>query len=178
MHFSFWEKLGFATLCTLWLVWGSFMIGEQLVQADESQLAELRIAVPEDEGAAGEPAEEAAPVDVVAMLGSADPEEGVTVFRKCQACHTVESGGAHKVGPNLWNVLNRPIADADGYSYSGTLQDMEGEWSYQGLSDFLERPRDYAPGTKMSFAGLRDPQDRADVIAYLRSLADSPKPLP
>ncbi len=113
------------------------------------------------------PAEdEAAGPDIIEVMASADPEAGAAVFRKCQSCHKLEEG-ANGTGPYLHGVVGREIASADGFGYSDALSGMEGEWTVEELSAFLQNPKDYAPGTVMSFAGLRDIQDRADVIAYL-----------
>ena len=100
-------------------------------------------------------------------------------MKKCTACHTFDEGGANKVGPNLWNVVGRPIASAGSYKYSDGLQEKSGDsWSYENLDGYLHKPKDWAPGTKMSFAGLKKVKERADLIVYLRSLSDSPAPLP
>jgi cytochrome c len=123
-------------------------------------------------GEAGGDGEEAAPeeaVDVAAMVAEADPGAGERVFNKCGACHKVEPG-ANAVGPSLHGVVGRDIASMDGFNYSGSLP--EGTWTEEELFKFLEAPRDYAPGTSMSFAGLAKPEDRADVIAYLESVAN------
>lgn len=121
-------------------------------------------------------------VDVIAMLPEADPARGEAAFRKCQACHTVDEGGANRVGPNLWDVVNRPIATHEGFSYSGALREFSQGgaevWDFDHLSGFLRAPRAYVPGTAMAFAGIRDPQEEADLIVYLRSLSDDPAPLP
>jgi cytochrome c len=130
------------------------------------------------------PAEAAAteapgPGSALALLASADVAAGQKVSRKCTTCHTVDEGGANKIGPNLWNVVGRGIASSDGYKYSKSLREMSGDaWSYENLDGFLGKPKDWAPGTKMSFAGLKKIQDRANLIAYLRSLSSSPAPLP
>jgi cytochrome c len=116
--------------------------------------------------------------DLSALLASADPADGEKVFKKCKACHTAEQGGPNRVGPNLWNVVGGPKAHAEGFSYSDAITGLGGDWTYADLNAFLEKPKDYAPGTKMTFAGLKKPEDRAAVIAYLRTLSDSPKPLP
>jgi len=117
--------------------------------------------------------------DIVAMLASADEAAGEAVGKKCATCHTFEQGGANKLGPNLWNVVNRPIASVDGFGYSDALQGMSDDaWTYEHLNAFLANPKDFAPGTKMSFAGLRKPEDRADLLVYMRSLSDDPAPLP
>lgn len=129
-------------------------------------------------GAAAEP--EVAPIGV--RLASADVGAGETVFKKCAACHTVENGGANKVGPNLWDIVNRPIAGHEGFAYSGPLKEFsEGGsvvWDYDHLDHFLESPKGLVRGTAMGFAGLKKPEDRADIIAYLHTLSDNPAPLP
>ncbi len=129
-----------------------------------------------------EPAEEEAEApadDMSAMMASAEEVAGKKVARKCKACHTLDKGGANKIGPNLWNLVNRPIASAAGFKYSGALQGMADQtWTYDALNGFLTKPKEFAPGTKMSFGGLKKPKDRANIIAYLRSFSDSPAPLP
>ena len=113
------------------------------------------------------------------LLAAADPGAGQKVMKKCTACHTAEQGGKHKQGPNLWNIVERPIAAAGGVTYSSALQERSGEaWSFDNLDGFLAKPKDWAPGTKMTFAGLKKAKQRADLIVYLRSLSDSPAPLP
>jgi cytochrome c len=124
-------------------------------------------------------AETPAPGSVLPLLAAADLDAGQKVLRKCTSCHTVDEGGANRIGPNLWNLVDRPIASAEGYSYSKGLQAKSGEgWSYEHLDGFLAKPKDWAPGTKMSFAGIKKIEDRANLIAYLRSLSASPAPLP
>ncbi len=115
---------------------------------------------------------------VLALLASADAGDGKKVFRKCKACHTADKGGAHKVGPNLWDVVGRAKAGAAGYRFSGVLSGLGGAWTFADLDAFLAKPKAFAPGTKMTFNGVKKATDRAAVIAYLRSLSDSPEPLP
>ncbi|MCY4031153.1 MAG: cytochrome c family protein [Hyphomicrobiales bacterium] len=112
------------------------------------------------------------------LLAIADVAAGEKVAKKCVACHTFDSGGANKVGPNLWNILGQAVAAKDGFAYSPAMSLFGGEWDYERLNDFLESPKKSIPGTKMSFAGLRKPKDRANMIEYLRSLSNSPLPLP
>lgn len=119
---------------------------------------------------------EAAPLPV--LLAAASPEDGETEARKCAACHSFEQGGAAKIGPPLWDVVGRDIAAVEGFAYSDALLAMEGEWTFEELYGFIHDPKGYAPGTKMAFAGIRAPEDLADVLVYLRSLADEPVPLP
>jgi cytochrome c2 len=133
--------------------------------------------------AAKEPtAESAAPSGaaggVAALLAHADPEAGAKDARKCAACHNFEEGGPAKIGPPLWGVIGREIASVEGFTYSGALTGKEGAWDYQKLDAFLAEPRGWAPGTKMAFAGVKKPEERADVILYLRSLSHDPAPLP
>ena len=144
--------------------------------------AEDSEASPAEEAAAGAPAptEEsgAAANPVLAMLAEADAEAGSKVARKCKACHSLEKGGPNKVGPPLWDIVGRPVASVEGFAYSDALRNLGGEWTYERLEAFIRSPRDVAPGTKMSFAGIRKEQDRANLLAYLRTLSDDPKPLP
>lgn len=112
-------------------------------------------------------ATEAAPeVDFATLMGSADPAKGAKIFKKCKSCHSLEPG-KNGVGPSLHGVVGRPIASVEGFNYSGALKNLGGEWTPEHLFAFLENPKAYAPGTKMSFAGLKKPEDRVNLIAYL-----------
>ncbi|MGN8023285.1 c-type cytochrome [Phyllobacterium sp. 22229] len=134
------------------------------------------------EGEAGAPAAAAAAVPIATLLASADATRGEAIFKRCQACHTGEKGGANKVGPNLWDIVDRPIATHEGFSYSGAIKDFSkgGKelWTFDHLNHFLTSPKGYIKGTAMGFAGDKKDNERADLIAYLRTLSDSPKPLP
>ena len=107
------------------------------------------------------------------ILAQGDPAAGEKVFRKCKACHTVEEDGPNRVGPNLYGIVGASVAAVDGFRYSGALTDHGGDWTPDRLAAFLANPRKAVPGTKMSFAGLRKPEDQADVIAYLASMSDA-----
>lgn len=110
---------------------------------------------------------EAETVDVAAVLAAGDAAKGEKVFSKCSACHKLEKG-ANATGPYLFGVVNRPVDAAEGYAgYSGALEKVADVWSPEHLYGFLENPKGYAPGTKMAFAGLKKPEDRANLIAYL-----------
>jgi cytochrome c len=113
------------------------------------------------------------------LLASADPEKGGALFRRqCAVCHTVNEGGKNGVGPNLYDVVGKPHGHLEGFNYSAALKGKQGPWSYEELNAWLLAPAQYAPGTRMGFVGLKDVQDRANVIAYMRSLSPSPQPLP
>ena len=112
------------------------------------------------------------------FLTSASFEKGEKLFKKCSACHSYEKDGADKVGPNLWNIINRPKAIVQSYTYSKALAEFRGNWGYVELSQFLYKPKEYIQGTKMNFSGLKKVQDRADLLLFLRKQADSPADLP
>ncbi|MBS56780.1 MAG: cytochrome c family protein [Rickettsiales bacterium] len=112
------------------------------------------------------------------LLASASSEKGQKLYKKCSACHTYEKDGASKVGPNLWNLLNRPKASINNFAYSKALAEFGGTWGYEELNQFLYKPKDYLEGTKMNFSGLKKSEDRANLILYLREQADNPAPLP
>ncbi len=133
-------------------------------------------AKPEAAPKTSEPA--APPVQIASLIGTADTGAGAKVFKKCRSCHTVDKGGKNKIGPNLWNVVNSEAGKRAGFSYSKAMAAKGGKWTYEDLGAFLAKPKKYLPGTKMAFAGLKKAKDRAAVIAYLRSLSDSPAPLP
>lgn len=115
---------------------------------------------------------------IEALLAKADVAKGEAVFKKCVACHTVASGGANGIGPNLYGVVGEPIATGHaGFAFSDALKKHGGSWDWKNLSDWLKSPSSFAQGTKMTFAGLPNPQDRADVIAYMNAQGSN-KPLP
>jgi cytochrome c len=138
----------------------------------------VEVAAAPEAGGAPAPVEEDPPV--AAVMASADAAKGENVFKACLACHTVDKGGANKVGPNLYGVLGGPKAHRSDFSYSKAMKEAvaKGPWDYQALYEYLKNPKAYIPGNAMAYAGLRKPKDRADLIAYLRSKSDSPLPLP
>ncbi|MEB3702877.1 Cytochrome c family protein [Candidatus Bealeia paramacronuclearis] len=118
------------------------------------------------------------PEDIKPLLAAADLANGEKIFKKCAVCHTIEKGEPAKVGPNLWGVINGPKDHMPGFAYSEAMKTKGGTWTYDDLSEFLYKPQAFVKGTKMSFAGLSNTKERADVIAYLRSKSDSPAELP
>jgi cytochrome c len=126
----------------------------------------------EIEGDGGAAAEK--PID----FSVADVARGETIFKKCAACHTIDKGGPNQLGPNLWGMIGEPIGKGHGYAFSEALASKGGTWDFNNLSEWLANPKKFAPGTKMTFAGLSKPEDRADVIAFMNTKSDAPKPLP
>ena len=112
-------------------------------------------------------------------MSQADAGKGADVFKKCAACHNADKGGANALGPNLYGVVGEAAATGrGGFAFSDALKSKGGKWDFDNLNAWLTSPKTYAPGTKMTFAGLSNPQDRANVIAYLNKQGDSPQPLP
>lgn len=125
----------------------------------------------------------AAPVEeeesVLDIIASADIAKGEKVFKKCAACHSVDASKGNGTGPNLHGIVGRAIASADtGFNFSGALNDLGGSWGIAELDGFLRKPKEYAPGTKMGFAGLKKVTDRANLIAYLTTVSPNAPALP
>ncbi len=173
-----WNKAMAAVLTAGVLASGSGVVSRILYQPHELEEPAYQVAVLTEEGAPDVEAEGPGPQPIAALLATASVEDGQSAVRACTACHAFEQGGPNKVGPVLWDVVGRDIAGVDGFSYSAALESMEGAWDYEALDGFLADPQGWAPGTKMSFAGVRRPEERANIIAYMRSLSDDPEPLP
>jgi len=156
-------------------MFGGF-IAKQLVHPHKLAEPAFNIDVVEVAGPGG-----AAPMPepILALIAAADVAKGEKIAKACAACHTFNKGGANGVGPNLYGVLGGPKDHAAGYAYSGALKEVGGgTWTYAELNKFLWKPKAYAKGTKMAYAGLKKPDDRAALLAWLRTQADSPKALP
>jgi cytochrome c len=127
------------------------------------------------------PEKAAAPFDakqVVALLPKASAENGKDLFKRCLQCHTPEKGGPNRVGPNLWGVVGRKSGTHAGFPYSEAMKTHNADWSWQELATYLHDPKAAIPGNKMAFAGIKDNAELGDLIVYLRTLSDSPQPLP
>jgi cytochrome c len=111
------------------------------------------------------------------FLASADPRLGEQVFKKCTACHNATPGGANVVGPNLHGIMGAPVAAKPGFAYSDALKSKGGTWTWDAMSDWIKSPKGFAPGTKMTFAGISKPEDRANLLAWLNSQGSN-VPLP
>jgi cytochrome c len=139
---------------------------------------------PEKEGfavvadAAGE-AGGAAVVPIATLLATADIAKGEAVFKKCTACHSIAQGGANGIGPNLWAAMGKPHGHVAGFAYSDALKSVPGNWDWEGMDKWLANPKKYAPGTKMTFAGLGNPEERANLILYMNAQGSNlPLPTP
>lgn len=131
--------------------------------------------VVEDAAAAGG----AAAVPIATLLATADIAKGEAVFKKCAACHTIAQGGANGIGPNLWASMGKAHGHVAGFAYSDALKSIPGNWDWEGMDKWLANPKKYAPGTKMTFAGLGNPEERANLILYLNAQGSNlPLPTP
>ncbi|GGG42973.1 cytochrome c family protein [Caldovatus sediminis] len=148
-------------------------IGRMVVHPTMPHESAIRIGEPAATQVA-QPAAPAAPAlePITPLLASADPQNGEALARRlCAACHTFNEGGRSGVGPNLYGIVGAPHAHVQGFNYSAALRAKEGPWTYEELNAWLANPRAYAPGNRMAFAGMANAQQRADLIAYLRSIS-------
>ena len=137
----------------------------------------FEIAVKEEShGGAKEAAAPSEPIEK--LLQTASVEKGSAAAKKCGACHTFEKGGPNRVGPNLFGIVERARASEAGFNYSAAMKGKGGKWTFDDLNKFIANPKGFIPGTAMGFAGIPKDSERADVIRYLDTLADSPVPLP
>ncbi|HHS83229.1 MAG TPA: cytochrome c family protein, partial [Devosia sp.] len=178
------NKIIGAILGTLLLVMGIGFLAEAIYKPIEGRGVGYALPGGESEGegeGAKQDTTEVAAVPLSQLLASVSAEEGAKVSRKCQSCHTFGEGEGNKIGPELYGVVGRTIGAKADFSYSDVLQgkgEAGDKWTYEMLDAFLTSPKTFAPGTKMSFAGLRKEQDRANILAYLQTLSSDPVPFP
>ena len=172
------NKIAGAVLLALLVLFGTKTATNLLFKAHKPEKPGYEVAVTDTaagEQAGGAKTEE---VPLAVLLVDGDAAKGEKVAKKCAACHTFDKGGANKIGPNLYGVLGRDLGTVDGFAYSGALKGKGGTWGYVELNEFISNPKAFISGTKMAFAGIRRPNQRADLIIYMRDKGDSPPPLP
>lgn len=174
------NTLAMGFLFTVFVALGVNFLTELVFHVEHPETPGYNIEVAEAEGAAASGGEEAAAEQIAPLLASANLGDGEKLTKRCTACHSFEKGGANKVGPALYDVVGRNIAAVGDFGYSGAIKDYSAgkTWSFEELDGFLTKPGDWVKGTAMGFAGLKKIEDRANIIAYMRTLSDNPVPLP
>ncbi len=172
----FWNKIAGAILGTALALFGLKEIAHIIYHPHGLDEPAFLIDLPDGPGPGPDVVE--GPVDFGALLAVADISAGEKVARKCVSCHTFDQGGNTMTGPNLYDIFGRVAGGVEGFSYSNAMVEYGKEWGFQNMYEYLESPRNYVPGTAMSFAGLRKQSDRINIVAYMRSLSDDPVPLP
>ena len=166
-----WNKVIASVLTALIVAMVAGILAEKLIHPTELEKPAFMVAG----GTAPEAKPEATPAGpppIAPLLAKADPKKGEAATKPCQVCHAFDKGGANKIGPDLYGVVGEPIAEGhNGFAFSSALQKLKGQkWDPEMLNKWLYNPQQFAPGTKMTFAGIDQDQQRADVIAYLQSL--------
>ena len=173
------NKIAGAVFGSLLFVVGVNVIAGGLFAPHKPAVPGYDLPAPEEAAAGGgaAPAEPEQPLPV--LLASADPAKGQSSAKKCAACHTFEKGGPNRVGPNLYGIVGEKKGEGKaGFNFSAAMKGKGGEWTFEDLNKFISNPKGFIPGTAMGFAGIQKDSERADVIAYLRTLSDKPVPLP
>ena len=177
MHSLEFNKFTGAVLVALLLTVGISKLGSVIYNVDSPD--EMSYIVETDEPSGSEVEDTTPAMSFDQILAMADPAGGERISRKCVSCHTFAEGDTTtKQGPSLWNIVGRDVASVSGYDYSSALSDLGGAWTYERLNEFIADARTYAPGTKMTFAGISDMTERAELVAFLRTLSADPVPLP
>ena len=171
------NKIAAALLSSILLIMIFGKIGNFLVNPNTDVSNAYPIEVPETNTAVAKEEKEVVIEPITALLATANLESGLKIAKKCVACHGFDAGGPNKVGPNLYDIVNKDQGKAD-YAYSKVLAALNGKWTYEELNKFLYKPKLYSKGTKMNYAGLSKTKDRANLIAWLRTKSDNPVPLP
>lgn len=174
------NKIAGAVLGTLMLTVGLGIVAEEIFKPEKPEKAGYELADAAPVAAAGAPAADTDP-PLKDVMAKASVEKGAAIFKKCAACHTDDQSGKNGVGPNLYGVIGGPKGHKSDFAYSDAIKsrhDKGESWTPDDFYHFIKAPQAFAKGTKMSFAGLPKPQDRADILAYLNSKSDKPADLP
>lgn len=171
------NKIAAALLSSILLIMMFGKISNFLVNPNTDVSNAYPIEVPETNTAVAKEEKEVIIEPITTLLATANLESGLKIAKKCVACHGFDAGGPNKVGPNLYDIVNKDQGKAD-YAYSKVLAALNGKWTYEELNKFLYKPKLYSKGTKMNYAGLSKTKDRANLIAWLRTKSDNPVPLP
>ncbi len=172
------NKLAGAVLFALLILFGAKTATDLFFRAHAPETPGYVVAVTEGGGEQAAQAEPEEELDLAVLLASADVGKGERQAKKCTACHTFEQGGANRIGPNLYGMIGRELGAVDGFAYSTALKAKGGTWDYEALDAFIANPKGFISGTKMAFAGIKRPDQRADLILYLREYGDEKPPLP
>lgn len=168
------NKVYAAVLSAALLIMVITTVSESIFHEEEAKPAfTIEVASADTEGAVVEEGP-----SLTELLATADAGKGERQFAKCKACHTIGSGEGDRTGPNLHGVMGRGIGSKDGFNYSSALSGQEGAWTWEKMDEWLSSPKNTFPGTSMAFAGIRKEGQRADLMAYLNSMSDSPLELP
>jgi cytochrome c len=172
------NKIAGAVLAALLLIFGTQTLVDTVRGGHKTTLVGYELPKAPAAGAAAVAEVAFNPAAVVAAVAKGSVEGGQAAFKKCSTCHTVDKGGKNGTGPNLYGVVNKVTGSADGFNYSAAIKAKGGNWNYANLASYLNNPKTYAPGNKMAFNGIADPAELADLLSYLRTLAEAPAELP
>ena len=177
----FWNKVAAVIIGLVLMVMLIGVVGEVVFPEEHGGDEHASLAYPIDleavMGGTSGPAPEVVVIDLGTLLASADASAGERTFRRCVSCHNAEPGAGNLQGPNLWNIVGRQGGTYPDFSYSAAMSE-HGPWTYEELDHFIANPRSWLPGTAMAFAGIRNDEDRADLLAYLQTLSDNPVAFP
>ncbi len=180
MDSIYFNKIAGAVLGSLLVLVGLRTGIDMFYPTGESHTPREHAAVSSPSASAAPAESKAAPRDppVFSLLAAAKPDAGQNAMKQCAACHNWTKGGGNKIGPNLYDVVGRDIGKEPGFVYSSAVTQKGGKWTFQDLYEWIKNPKAFIPGNKMAFNGVKDPKERADIVAYLDKQSDNPQPLP
>ena len=156
------------------LIVGINKVADTIYEVEKPEKSAYQITVASQTEESGDSASSDKSGDIMTLLASANASEGEKVFKKCASCHSISKGGKNKIGPALWGVIGRQVGTVTDYKYSKSLIAYGKKWSFEEMNGFLIKPKEWIPGTKMAFAGLKNENDRASLILYMNSQSDQP----